>query len=160
MKFKKYTKEQFILAVMSSRSIAQALEKLNIKPCGGNYQTVKKYIRILELDTSHMKGQGWSSGKELVSKRPLSDYLSNRYPIGSNRLRKRLIRDSVFDKRCCGCKKTHWKCFIKNKLKPIPLELDHIDGNNQNNTLSNLRLLCPNCHAMTPTYRGKNKKKV
>lgn len=39
---------------------------------------------------------------------------------------------------------------------PIPLELDHIDGNPYNNTLLNLRLLCPNCHALTPTYKGKN----
>lgn len=41
--------------------------------------------------------------------------------------------------------------------QPIPLELDHIDGNHQNNALQNLRLLCPNCHALTPTFRDKNK---
>lgn len=41
--------------------------------------------------------------------------------------------------------------------KKISLELDHIDGNNKNNLISNLRYLCPNCHALTPTYRGKNK---
>jgi hypothetical protein len=42
--------------------------------------------------------------------------------------------------------------------QPIILELDHIDGNSDNNTRENLRLLCPNCHSQTPTYRGKNKK--
>ena len=40
----------------------------------------------------------------------------------------------------------------------ISLELDHKDGNNKNNKLSNLHYLCPNCHALTETYRGKNKK--
>ncbi len=40
--------------------------------------------------------------------------------------------------------------------KPIPLQIDHIDGNSDNNTEDNFRLLCPNCHAQTPTYSGKN----
>jgi hypothetical protein len=41
--------------------------------------------------------------------------------------------------------------------KPIVLECDHIDGNNSNNHISNLRLICPNCHSQTPTYKAKNK---
>jgi len=41
--------------------------------------------------------------------------------------------------------------------KPIPIELDHVDGNHKNNTELNLRLVCPNCHAQTPTYKGRNK---
>ena len=40
--------------------------------------------------------------------------------------------------------------------QPIPLELDHLDGDRENNLPDNLRLICPSCHAMTPTYRGKN----
>ena len=47
------------------------------------------------------------------------------------------------------------KCSTWNNL-PIPLELDHIDGKSDNNVESNLRLICPNCHAQTPTYKGKN----
>ncbi len=40
--------------------------------------------------------------------------------------------------------------------RPIPLELDHINGRRDDNRLDNLRILCPNCHAQTETYRGKN----
>jgi hypothetical protein len=40
----------------------------------------------------------------------------------------------------------------------MPLELDHVDGDKTNNQLDNLRMICPNCHALTPTYRGKNTK--
>jgi 5-methylcytosine-specific restriction endonuclease McrA len=40
--------------------------------------------------------------------------------------------------------------------QPIPLEIDHIDGNSKNNARENLRIICPNCHALTPTYKGRN----
>jgi hypothetical protein len=52
--------------------------------------------------------------------------------------------------KCEECSNTVWQ------NKPIPLELDHIDGCSENNDLNNLRLICPNCHALTPTYKGKN----
>ena len=88
---------------------------------------------------------------------PTSDSVSIRhtspgYPIQSDRLRRRLIDEGVPERRCCGCKLDTWLD------QPIPLELDHIDGNHQNNALDNLRLLCPNCHSLTPTFRGKNKR--
>ena len=43
--------------------------------------------------------------------------------------------------------------------KPIPLELHHINGINTDNRLENLKFLCPNCHAFTDSYRGKNSRK-
>ena len=47
-----------------------------------------------------------------------------------------------------------------NKINPItnkvPIELEHIDGNSENNSLDNLKLLCPNCHSLTPTYKALN----
>jgi hypothetical protein len=60
--------------------------------------------------------------------------------------------------RCEDCGLSEWKS------QPIPLELEHSDGDNRNNTRENLKLLCCNCHALTPTWRGRNmnsgKKKV
>jgi len=52
---------------------------------------------------------------------------------------------------CEICRMSTWRD------RQIPIELDHIDGNHQNNGLDNLRLVCPNCHAQTPTYKNKNK---
>lgn len=53
--------------------------------------------------------------------------------------------------KCAVCSITEWNSI------PINLECDHIDGNHQNNHPSNLRLICPNCHSQTKTYKNKNK---
>ena len=68
----------------------------------------------------------------------------------SNKLRRRLLHDGVKPPVCEQCSLEHW-----NGL-PIPLELEHCDGDKRNNTIQNLRMLCPNCHAQTNTYRGLN----
>jgi len=70
----------------------------------------------------------------------------------SHKLRLKLIQDGLKKQECEWCGLTEWRG------KPIALELDHIDGNRHNNELNNLRILCCNCHAQTPTWRGRNKK--
>lgn len=52
--------------------------------------------------------------------------------------------------KCESCRLETWMS------EPITLELDHIDGDNKNNVKENLRLLCCNCHSLTPTWRGRN----
>lgn len=64
-------------------------------------------------------------------------------------LRRYLLRNR--EHRCEICRLTEWQ------NKPIPLDVDHRDGNPKNNADDNLRLLCKNCHAQTPTYGAKNK---
>jgi hypothetical protein len=149
----KISDEQYREAVRQSRSIAGALRLLGVVPAGGNYRVLRRAIKRLDLETSHFAGQSWSRGATIPNRvRPIEDFLSNKYPIQSDRLRRRLIKEGVFEHRCSGCKLDTWMD------QPIPLELDHIDGNHQNNALDNLRLLCPNCHSLTPTFRGKNKR--
>ena len=151
MKLRKYTLEELKDALATSISYRQILDKLGVTPAGGNYETLRKTIAHFNLDTSHLKGQGWNKGKKFGPKRPIEDYLSNKYSCSSHNLRLRLLKENFFEAKCYNCEQSEW---LGN---PIPLELEHIDGNHQNNTLDNLTLLCPNCHALTPTYRGKNK---
>lgn len=149
MKLKKYTLEQLKEAIKTSFSIRQVLIKLNIVEAGGNYTTFKKIIDKYDLDVSHFTGKVWNKGKITGPKRPLDYYLKYKR-TNTNDLKQRLIKEGVLIHQCSSCDLTEWK------NQPIPLELHHKDGNSRNNELSNLQLLCPNCHAQTTTYRGKN----
>jgi hypothetical protein len=143
----KYTEKQFVDAVKNSNSIRQLLIALNVSSYGGNYRSIKKLIEEFNLDTSHFTGQAHSKGKTVGPKRPIEDYLSNKQGINSHKLRKRLIKEGIFEAKCHNCNLTEWLG------QPISLELEHIDGNHSNNNLSNLTIICPNCHAQTGTYR-------
>ena len=147
----KQTKQEFEQIINSSNSVAECLRKMGLVDAGGNYRIFHRYVEKYEIDTSHFSGMLWSKGKTIGPKRPIEDYLSNTFPINSHRLRLRLIKEGIFNHECSVCKLTQWL------NKPVSLELDHIDGNHDNNHLDNLRLLCPNCHAQTSNYRGKNK---
>ena len=147
----KYTKKLIENVCSSSRSYRQCLQKLNLKEAGGNYACLKKRIAEYNVDISHFTHKGWNKGKVHGPKRPLKDYLSNKYPIGSYKLKNRLLKEGVFDNKCYGCGRKTWK------NKQIPTELHHLDGNSKNNNLSNLQILCNNCHALTDNFRGKNK---
>lgn len=69
---------------------------------------------------------------------------------GTSRWLKRYILGKQ-DGKCIECGISDWN------NKPIVLDLEHIDGNSENNTEDNLCCLCPNCHSQTATYKGKNK---
>ncbi len=145
-----YTKEEFEAAVKSSISIAGALTKIGLVGKGGNYRVFKRFALKHNIDCSHFKGQSHSSGKTIGPKRDLQDYLSNKYPAKSYDLKNRLISEGLKLHKCEKCCNESWLGC------KIPLELHHVNGNSSDNTLSNLQLLCPNCHATTDNYRGKN----
>jgi hypothetical protein len=148
------TNEDFVKAVKNSLSIAQTLTYLGLEPSGGNYKAFHKRRKELDINISHFTGQSHSAGKTFGPKREIFDYLSNSQTIGSDKLKKRLISEGFFDYRCSSCGCERWFGA------PVPLELDHINGNSQDNSLSNIRLICPNCHAMTSNYRGRNRTKT
>ena len=88
--------------------------------------------------------------QKLLKTRDMSVYLNNRVPMQSDKLKIRLINEGYLEPKCAICERNFWIG------ESIPLQLDHINGNNDDNSLENLRLICPNCHAQTPQYRLKN----
>lgn len=149
----KWSDEDLILAVKNNQSIASVIKELGLIPAGGNYQTINRKIKELHLTTEHMTGKRWNVGLLFNPSppRPLKDILKANSPFQSDNLRKRLIREGYKEFRCESCRLTEWLD------KPISLELEHVNGDHDDNRIENLKILCPNCHAQTPTYRGRNK---
>lgn len=144
------TDEQLINYINNSTSLANVLNLMRLDESGGNYRTLKKRIKNLGIDISHFTGQSWKKNKIFGNKYPIEDYLCGIRQIKSNDLKYRLIKEGFFEHKCSKCNLKEWMG------KQIPVQLDHIDGNPENNNLDNLRILCPNCHAQTDTYCGKN----
>ncbi len=154
----KHSLEEFAAAVKSSYSVSKALEKLGLTPNGNAYRVFHKRVKENNIDTSHFTGQGWLKGTKGVHKSntkiPLDEILQGLHPeYQSHKLRVRLFSENIFEKCCQKCNLSEWMG------EPIPLQLEHNDGDCTNNRLGNLSILCPNCHAQTSTYAGKNKGK-
>src|SRR6266568_2135544 len=135
---RKWTDAQFAAAV------AEVLRKLNLRPCGGNYLTFQVHAERLGLTTDHFRGQRWAKGLSTPPRRmtPLEKILVRGSTYGDTALLKhRLVREGLLAWQCSECGLTSWNG------RPIPLELDHINGDRRDHRLVNLRLLCPNCHA-------------
>lgn len=88
----------------------------------------------------------------------VSSWLKGEYPgyTGKAAQTSNFVRKYLFETRGEKCEECGW-----NKRHPIDnsilLEIDHVDGDAKNCTPDNLKILCPNCHAMTPTFRARNK---
>ncbi|MDF2435407.1 MAG: hypothetical protein JWP44_5038 [Mucilaginibacter sp.] len=153
-----YTVEQLKEAILNSKSYAQCLRYLGLNIFGSAYDSLKRNIKANNLNVSHFTGHAWSKGMTGLRSPmlfALNDIiLENKHPqYNTFKLKNRLLKEKIFEHKCSSCKLETWLDKI------IPIELDHIDGDKQNHHISNLRMLCPNCHAMTSTHAGKNIKR-
>lgn len=151
---KKKTREEFEAAARCAFSIAGMCRNLGLKPSGGNYRLMHNAIEEYNIDISHFRGKGWNIGLGFkpASAKPIAEILVKGSAFQSYKLKNRLLNEGMKEHRCESCGLETWLDTS------IPLELHHINGDNSDNRLENLQILCPNCHALTDSYRGKNNK--
>ena len=143
--------DDFISIVKNANSYSDCLRELGLGTRGGSSTDIlKRRIKELNLSTDHfgkMQKQSYSARYSLEE-----ILVSNSSYTNITRLKARLISEGRLEYKCSLCGNNgEW-----NK-KPLTLQLDHINGCNNDHRIENLRFLCPNCHSQTASYSGKNK---
>lgn len=131
-----WTDEQLAEAIRTSKTRSEVIIKLYGGYASNNHKTINRAIKRLRIDISHLE-YTWKAGSP------------PKFEAG--KLMNARVIKSAFLKlvayECVLCKNPG-----SHAGKPLVLQLDHVDGDKLNNTLQNLRLLCPNCHTQTATY--------
>jgi len=150
----KWTKENLEEIVRTSNTQKECLLKLGIRNAGGNPKTLKKYIELYDLDTSHfIKNYDRMVYLNKNNVTPIEDVLVEKSTYSRSTLKKRLYTEGLKERVCEKCGQDE----IWNGEK-MSLILDHINGIHDDNRIENLRIVCPNCNATLDTHCGKNNK--
>jgi hypothetical protein len=147
---RKYSEQTFKEAVDNSASIEEVKRKLKC-PYMENLTLMLDALRW-GIDISHFDGRGHNSRDKLNYRHVSLEFVfTNKVPMRAYQIKDRLIKEGIKEHRCEVCHRTEYLG------EPIPLELNHINGNENDNSLENLQIICPNCHSQTPTFAGRNK---
>lgn len=152
----KWTREILEPVVAASTSVNEVLRKLGLEVVGGHHTNISRRIKAYSIDTSHFtvirtERQRYNQRRRTAGEILAEETSAHATRVPSSRLKRAMVELGV-EEHCA-------LCGIEGVWlgEPLPLEVDHIDGNWRNNRIENLRLLCPNCHSTTDSYRGRGK---
>lgn len=146
-------------AVAEGFSYADVLRRLGRSTTGNNRPALKRAIDTFKLSISHFNiykaSADTKTNKWLKNTRPLAEILKINVYYNTSNLRLRLLKAGLLQNICSICSSPP----IWNN-KHLTLQLDHINGVRSDNRITNLRIVCPNCHTQTDTFAGKLSKKI
>ena len=146
----KLGKEEFIYLIKSSKSRKEVFRVLEMGASGSSYRILNRRIKEENIDTSHFEKGGFLKGRVCPSKKEDKDVFCEKSSYSRESLKRRLINLKLLEYKCEECGNLG---FFNDKS--LTLQLDHINGVNNDNRVENLRFLCPNCHSQTETFSGK-----
>lgn len=150
-KLKKWNVDDLADAVAKSTNYSQVCRALGLSHISSNFRTIKKYIQLQNLDVSHFNDSAIVAARRRNAARiKLSndEVFRENSPYHNTVVRRKYVKMVEAICAICGNRGEHMG-------KPLRLEMDHINGINNDNRLENLRLLCPNCHSQTETFGYK-----
>ena len=144
----KMDKQQLQKLVNECNSFSEVLRKMGRSVSGDAVKMLKEKLDLYNISYLFL------NNNNVASQIPLEQILVKNMPYSSQTLKKRLIKASLKENKCecCGIG-PEWNG------KPLVLQLDHINGDHNDNRLENLQILCPNCHTQTETFGNKRSKK-
>jgi len=147
-----YTIGELKEAITQSICLSDVCRMLNITVCSFNNDRIRKLCLTHDISMNHFDAKKTFRRNKFTW--DVSDVFCVNSKVGRSQLRSLAKRHGLYDGKCAECElNDEWNG------KPLTIELDHINGINDDNRKENLRWLCPNCHSQTPTHKNSSNRR-